>query len=82
MQHLLHGARGVGSVIPVLNKAARALDTAGDALAQIAGDLATIGSITERAQVLRREVDALKLQLRRRPTGKSAKKPKRRRRAT
>jgi regulator of replication initiation timing len=87
MQHLLHGARGVGWVIPLLTDAARALDAAGDALQQIADDLSTISAntaralsdttemkrhlraITEREQILRREVDALKLQLaRQRPT--------------
>jgi hypothetical protein len=102
MHHLLHGARGAGSVIPVLARAADALHDAGRALQAIAGDLATIGAdtaralsdttemkrhlraITEREQVLRREMDALKLQLaRQRPTHTRnvlAKKPQKKRR--
>jgi hypothetical protein len=49
LRGLLHGARGVGTVIPVLGAAANALLEAGEALESIALDLSKIGSDTARA---------------------------------
>jgi hypothetical protein len=49
LQGLLHGARGVGTVVPVLAKATDAILEAGDALESIALDLIKIGSDTARA---------------------------------
>jgi hypothetical protein len=49
LRGLLHGARGVGTAIPVLAQAATALLDAGEALESIALDLSKIGSDTARA---------------------------------
>src|SRR4249919_970400 len=49
LRGLLHGARGVGTVVPVLAKAATAILDAGEALESIALDLTKIGSDTARA---------------------------------
>jgi hypothetical protein len=49
LRGLLHGARGVGTAIPVLARAATALLDAGEALESIALDLSKIGSDTARA---------------------------------
>jgi hypothetical protein len=84
LRGLLHGARGVGAVVPVLAKAATAILEAGEALESIALDLSQIGSDTARAisdtvamkQYLktvaarevgmRRDLDAVKLEMARR----------------
>ena len=94
LRGLLHGARGVGTVIPVLTKAADAILQAGDALESIALDLSQIGSDTARAisdtvamkqylktvaareQGMRRELDAIKARLPKRPAKKKMKRRK------
>lgn len=94
LRGLLHGARGVGTAIPVLAQAATALLDAGEALESIALDLSKIGTDTARAisdtvamkqylktvaareAGLRRDLDAIKAQLPKRPKTTPKTKPK------